>query len=380
MSNNVSIKSRLVDFFAYCLNAVLLRIVGYVDENGSKRIGLNAVNAKFSDNGAANKLLPVSIISRSLYSEYHKAYPIAEINELKQVLKQQFADKLAIHLISADVNHQRQVVSFIFSSKLAERLPFFCLLLPESLVVHAGLEDDVVQADLGGARWFLYKNGRTFSSQLGSALCASLTSFALIQGVPENTLSVYYDDKSMPSLLLKGLKNLTPKSLYSAVNFAIPTTSQLPWKAISITCIAALVLYFSIVSAYLAAVYPAREAEVAQLNDTVQSVFLKQKQYESVLQQIQEVNDEISKHRSVYPLWLVSRHLLELNVTMQSAELIGHELTIVGNTDNAIQVLSAITELDFVNTASFSQPTRRSRGRETFTIRISLKIEAPYAQ
>src|SRR5690606_10789141 len=106
-------------------------------------------------------------------------------------------------------------------------------------------------AEFGEARWFIYKNGSTFSSQLSTGLCSSLASFALIQGVPEATPTIRVSDSKTPALLLEGLKKLGLKRLFSVMKISLPTGKQLPWKAIAITCITSLMLYFAAVSVYL---------------------------------------------------------------------------------------------------------------------------------
>lgn len=378
MSNKVKGRAQLFNFVSRLVNSFLLRLSGYVDTDGVKLFKQGNGGICFKAE-TENKLPLISIVGRTLYSEYHKSYPIADLRELKQVLKQLHSDRMAIHLISQEVNHQRQVMSFVFSPKLNNNLPTLCFLLPESLVAYAGLKEEILQAEFYG-KWFLYKNDKFFSSQLVSSLCSNLQTFGLIHGIPETTSTASFTESDTPSFLFQSVKKLNTSQMVSAFRFALPERKAIPWKPLMFIGVGALTLYFSFISLYLAVVYPDREEQVRQLSDQVQSALSTQEKYDLTYEQLDVVYSELNRQRSVFPVWLVLKHLAGLDVDLQSSELTGDELVVNGRAENAIQILSAISDLSIVKSASFSQPTRRSRNQEVFSIRIAFKPEAWNAQ
>lgn len=366
-------KKLLPNLLASLKCSLLSRLVIYYSKSGLLRLIIKNEQIYFANQANKKNRFLVCIAARDTYSEYHKSYPITGASELRQVLAQQYDGKVVVHLISPAEGHQRQVVSYVFNASIKEQLPAISFIIPDAILLSLGLDQPRVKAEVADGAWFLFKNKEQFSSQQRSELCGDLDIFGIIQGVPENTPTEVITAKDLPAILLKGLSCLKLSLLQACFHYQKPPRVSLPWRSLIIGSSTLITSYFLFVSAYLALAIPARESQLQQLNPGMATVFTLREQLEHTEQQARALSEALGTQRSIYPTWLILKQLVDMQVTVQNIELSGTELLISGSAANAIAVLSSLTELPTTEQASFSQPTRRSRGQEAFTIRLVFK-------
>lgn len=320
----------------------------------------------------------IYIIARSAYREFEKTYPIENRSDLKAVLDQQFEGQDCIHQIQKTANHQSLVKTFVFDSQLMQSLPAFCVLLPESLVLHAALQQKHCKVALvdQAYTWFLYVRAEHFSSQLASRLCSDLNTFSMVNGVPQEIEELNISPGAKPALLLQGLKSLSPALLLNFVRYKRPQGKALPWRAIGITAFVVLLGYFSASTLYLNWTATSAAQAIAGFGPDVDQVMAQKQQFEDLKTKLDKTQQLLAQQKSSLPVWSLLLHLLQSGANISAFQWQNGQLVVQGTTPVATALVEAITKLPYVSKAAFSEATRRERELDSFSIKIEFRQEA----
>ncbi|OBP15324.1 hypothetical protein A5320_08140 [Rheinheimera sp. SA_1] len=324
----------------------------------------------------------VYIAARRSYLEFEKVYPIESSSDLKAVLNQQFEGRDCIHLIQKTANHQSLVKTFIFDTKLISALPAFSILLPESVVLHAALQDrhckSVIRDE--GQSWFLYVRAAHFSSQISNIICGDLDTFSMVNGVPQDIEEIDIQPSDKPALLMKGLKSISPTSLLNFIRYKRQQAQPLPWREIGVSTVAGLLCYLSLSSFYLHWTESSASKIVASFGSDVDLVMTEKQQVEELQLKLNKAQQLLLQHENTWPVWSTLLHLLDNGVSLSSFQWQNGHLIVKGTTPVATGLIEALTKLSYVSRATFTDPTRRERDLDSFSIKIEFRLEAEDAK
>jgi len=324
----------------------------------------------------------VYIAARRTYLEFEKIYPIENISDLKAVLNQQFEGRDCIHQVQKTSSHQSLVKTFIFDSKLVAALPAFSILLPESVVLHAAMQDRhcklVIRDE--GLSWFLYVRSEHFSSQIANAICGDLDTFSMVNGVPQDIEKIEIPLHDKPELLMQGLKRLSPSVLLNFTRYRKQQSKPLPWREIGITTLVGLLFYFSISSFYLQWTESSASKIVEGFGSEVDLVMTEKQQVEDLQLKLTKIQHLLLQQEATWPVWSTLLHLLDLGVNLSAFQWQNGNLLVKGEIPEATGLIEVLTKLPYVNKATFTDPTRRERDLDTFSIKIEFRLEADDAK
>ncbi|MBU2225654.1 MAG: hypothetical protein KKB00_16615 [Gammaproteobacteria bacterium] len=324
----------------------------------------------------------IYIAARRTYLEFEKVYPIENASDLKAVLNQQFEGRDCIHQVTKASNHQSLVKTFIFDSKLVAGLPAFSILLPESVVLHAALQErhckSVIRDE--GLSWFLYVRSEHFSSQIANAICEDLDSFSMVNGVPQDIEKIEILPYGKPELLMQGLKRLSPSVLLNFTRYKRQQAKPLPWREIGLSTLVGLLFYFSISSFYLQWTERSASKVVEGFGTEVDLLMSEKQQVEDLQLKLNKIQQLLLQQEPTWPVWSTLLHLLDRGVNLSAFQWQNRNLLVKGEIPEATGLIEALIKLPYVSKATFTDPTRRERDLDSFSIKIEFRLEAEDAK
>jgi hypothetical protein len=134
---------------------------------------------------SSRRVRAVNVLSRELYTEFRKLYPITDAKDLKQVLSQSYSNN-ALHQIGPFLQGGREVVSYEITADVFIARRFPGIWLPVSFLLSKSVSSQDFTAEVHTEQpWYLASFAERSYSQLKNGLSANLDVFRLMQGVPD---------------------------------------------------------------------------------------------------------------------------------------------------------------------------------------------------
>ena len=324
------------------------------------------------------------ILSREHYFETSKIYPIANKRELKQAIhfddeKGPF-DGLTLHHIERIDEQNHRVTFWVVEPNILEKYRLTpWLILPESFILAHALKDGVELASIEriNKKLFISKTGLGVFSGVQSSQIQDLESFAFSTGSPlHEDGGNYFTRHEFIGFLAKGLSSLNVSKLqgFFTLNANKLSLNSFPWKVSAVLSVSVFSVYLSLSSLWL--IYKEHQltneikAQQSQVNEalTLQRAFQQELQWQKLL---------FTPTQNISPHWDTWKILLEaVNVGAQfkNLEFKNKIVTFHGTADESVKatdILAKLSDNPKVQSASFSQPVRKYRGKEDFVISFS---------
>lgn len=316
----------------------------------------------------------IQILRRDCYSEQHKQYPALSGSALKAVLAQEFSGQPVLHRVGPLQNGQQQVTTYSMTPALTEKLKtgFW---LPETLLLGSALPGEVLAVHDSGQNFFCcHWNGQSYSA-LQTAICPDANRFKMVQGLPADLPVRQLTSADYQLLLLRGLTAL-PLQSYAGFWRTQQSGVSVHWRGVLIAALIGWSVYLTLVSGWLHWQNGRIQQQTEAMGPKVNELLELQKQYETSRALQQEVADSLQQ--AIYPdqLSLLMLSLTSQQVTVERLQLKGGAAELTARAAKATSALSAIQQMPFVASASYSNATRRVGEQEQFTVSIQFKSGA----
>lgn len=322
------------------------------------------------------KLSLATIVPRSYYTEFRRNYPVLDKKDLTAVLHQDYP-KHAIHLIFPTDHNHRVVSTFVFDDAFLARLTHPQFLLPESLVLAAAVQHKQASVEVKTERpWFIYADGAKVVSQLSNSLVPNALMFRLAQGVPDDVEQVQFQEHQLPNAYVQGAVRLAGTAMAPFFYLAAAKHKLPDWKPLVAASVLVLALHMGLSSWFVGWQASARNAEIAALGPKMDELLEAQQNHQALQQQLTALNQQLANTTVVFPVWEITRQLLDAGVILHNLDQQGNQLELRGLAVKATEVLVQLQQRADVVDATFIAPTRRSDEKEQFHIRLSLAVGA----
>ncbi|MFT7195299.1 MAG: hypothetical protein ACI8U1_002958, partial [Rheinheimera aquimaris] len=316
----------------------------------------------------------VVVLARNHYQEFIHLYPVAQLGELKQILRTEYPQAGVLHYIGPEQDQRRLVCTIVIPPETLQQFSRLTLLIPESLLLwHSVKADSAIYQCDSLARYFLYSAAAVPVSQQIGAFCPDVTSFALNNGIPDQAAQKHVDADSYANKLVQALAN----SVFVIAKLAVlvrPQVKQiqLPFKAIAITAAVSLLLYIVLVTAYYSVLIDNRKNQLAELGSSVNQLLDIQQQLQHTGSDSQRLISLRQDKQYFAHLWLVIVTLLQqdTSVQLQNITTENGRLVIRGQAGQATSVLTSLQRSEWVLDARFDAPVRRQTTKDAFVISL----------
>jgi hypothetical protein len=371
MATKINLKNKLSDVATRLFNVLVLPLTRYVTESEIYQMVSTESGYTMRTNPTSN-LSIVNIINRACYSEFSKTYPLASAKDLKAVLNSEYHGKLAFHMLYPEQNQHTLVFSFVVHDSVRDRLPPVCVVLPESLLLHKGLSGKHCLLSVFGQQgeWFLYSKVDRFSSQMKSTLCPTADVFALAYGVPDSAENVRLERTELASALLCGISKVGSSLFSLFLVVSASTFAFIPWRKVGISAAIILNTYFLTASTYINHVISTRSGQLEELRPAMNEILVTQQNYEKLVESTKVVAKELGSQQVSDPAWEVILLLIEQGVDLSAIEWKSKTLMLKGSVGQATDLLSSLKVMPTIASASFTEPTRRDKDKDSFQIEL----------
>lgn len=331
----------------------------------------------------------IVVLSRQLYREFSKDYPVNSKADLTAVLANEFIGKQVFHLSVALPEQGFRVTSYEVLPAALAQLQRYCLLLPESwLIQQAASQDQLVQITQSWGRYFVFRHGNRAGSQLTSALCADAESVLHVQGLPEDLPIRLCTEAESRALLWHSLSQQFSVQLWHFGCAGQGQKKVLPWRWLATSAATVLIAYFAAAALFIDYQQRQTEAEVAAMGPEVQQLLDQQNEAETLKSQLTELSAQLNTVQPIFPLWQIVEQLLSQHIQVRSLQVNMRKVEISGLAERATDVLQMLKNTPGVTQVEFSAPTRRDQGLDLFSISLQLqglttapvKAEVPHEQ
>lgn len=317
-----------------------------------------------------------TIVARCHYQEYVKTYPIAQLKELKQILKTEYQQPYVLHYIAPEQNQQRAVCTLVIDPQVIRQIGRSTLIIPETLLMWQALpKGEIAYQSQSSEPYFLLSSARVPTSQLINRFCADFTSFSLNNGVNDAVKLIQLPAAQYANQLAtafnRSLPHLPKLSLLAKTQLL---KMALPVKAMAITALSVLVSYGAAVTLYYHIAITDRQNKITALGIEVNELLQLQQQLQQTTESAAQLQIlRLDKHATAH-IWQVVITLIQqqAGVSIQNVTLERGRFMLRGEAEQATAVLSALQASSFVIDASFDAPVRRQRDRDAFVIAVTL--------
>lgn len=316
------------------------------------------------------------IVSRRHYQEFIRLYPVAQLSELKQILRTEYPQPGVLHYIGPEQDQRRSVCTVVFQPELLQQFDRLTVLIPESVLLWRALQPEYAVYQCNSfAGYFLYCAAAVPVSQQTSPFCPDVSSFALNNGIPDQAQQHQLSQNHYASALVAALA----KSVLAINKLAVVTKPrlnlvQLPLKAMAITTAAILLSYTVLVTGYYSLMLDNRQAQLAALGDSVNQLLDTQQNVQQIAAAASQLVELRQQKQASAHIWQLLLPLLQHDVSLQLQNLASENGRFVlrGEASQATAVLTKLQSSVFVADVRFDAPVRRQRDKDAFVISLQL--------
>lgn len=314
----------------------------------------------------------VNILSRELYSEFRKLYPITDAKDLKQVLAVSFSNN-TLHQIAPLQQEGREVVSYEISADIFIARRFPAIWLPVSLLLSKSVSSQDFTVEVHSEQpWFLASFSERSCSQLRNGLSANLEVFRLMQGVPDGLEHYVLSQDDARGYSLHGLTRVQPAALLPFFSFSYNNTLMLNWRPYTAVLAAVAFLYLATSSAGLAWQKSKMDEAIEMMGDKLNILLGQQEKLAAFQEHINALASEGQRRVPMASPWLLLHLLTENGVTLLDFQQRNKQVAIRGHAPRATDILTLLRQYNGVKSADFTAPVVKVQGSEEFSIRVEL--------
>lgn len=315
----------------------------------------------------------INILSRALYSEFHRFYPIADLRDLQQVLAHSF-DSQTFHQLGPSMQGGRQVISYQVAADFFTKNRFLAFWIPISFILSKGYSESGFTAEIQSENpWYLASFSQHSYSQIRNAVTNNLAVFRLTQGVPDGLPHYELNNQQCHQKSIQHLGKIKPQDWLTFSCFNSNQMAALPWRPYAMVLGVTAVLYMATASLVLEWQGSARVAAIEALGKDLNALLSKQEQLARLQADVQSLTLLQEQKIALSPTWLLVNQLNEMDVTILDLSQRKLVLNIRGQTLRATDVLTQLRQHPLIESADFSAPVIKNQGKDEFTMRVELK-------
>jgi len=344
----------------------------------------NSSNEKYNFKVTDSCTAKVVIVAKAHYSQTWQSYTSVSKKELQQILTLQKNNENSAATIF-QVNSNKAIDGFevkkiTFDAQLLNTLGEQRLLIPETELL--SLQDSQQQKLSKGQTWlssFETPMGTLFAScfadkcvsSYAGGLISSIDTFKLSSGLPAEVESTHINKQCYASFLFncvtkEPLDRLYPKVAFNAKTwFKVQDLHLLYWAPLLTAC-----AFYLLSNSYLWIQSHNIGSSLAEQGNEVTHLLEKKYQQDKKSQLLNLLNVEFSKTSTVHSHWSLVYRLVESGMMIDRLTFAENVLSIRGKAPNASKVLTDITKVDDVSSATFKGSVSKSRGLESFVLEL----------
>ena len=312
------------------------------------------------------------VVARQCYKTSERKWPIKSKSELLKVVRMQ--QPASLYQISDFQNGQRTVSGVKLSPDVDAALASVRFVIPEHWLLSASQNDNsFLSIQNSKGRWFSAKAAGRYTQTIESHVVNSAEDAKAVMGVSS---AITVEDVDFQNLLQRLLAYTSAQSFTSWSNSWRPLQLKkqtLPWKEIGITTAGVLVVYGVLSTAYLHYLDYSRAAQLEEFGQQVNQRLTERTEAQAALAKIKAINTLPMNTDTLYAQWDIVGffYLNDVEITRLRTDYEVIEMS--GRADSATEVASKLSELANVSGVEFTSPVRKSRGQESFEVRIALR-------
>ncbi len=315
----------------------------------------------------------INILSRQLYREFNKSYPIADLADLKQVLSHSYGQN-TLHQIGPTQQGGREVVSYQIAADFFADKRFPACWVPISWLLSKTQSDTGFTAEIKGEYpWYLAAFSQHSYSQLRNALTDNLSVFRLTQGVPDDLPHLELEHHQSQLLAIQTLGSIKPAALLTFISYDSQRMFSIPWRPYAVSLAVVATLYMATASLALQWQSSQRTAAMEAMGDELNALLAKQDQLAKLQSDIQALSQAQQHKMPLAPAWLLLNQLNEFGAVVLDINQRKRVLTIRGQAQRATDILTQLRQHSLVQSADFSAPVIKVQGKDEFSMRVELR-------
>lgn len=315
--------------------------------------------------------VPFVVLARELYSEQWQSFAIRSKRELQKVLRLRDHDNSVMHFIGDEHEGRRSVLTVTLSQAALVYAQKAYIVLPETLVLNAALDDGVYFVQAAKQNYYLHRNQRQWQSVPTSPLIKDEATAKLALGVSASRNVATLKQNDVQSMLPEGVLKLG-LSYWQQGWRKVESDKPFAWQQALTLSAGVIVLYGLISTAYLSVDRWWTEQQLAEIEPAVSDVLADQNAVNQARATIEELQRFQTNWRAVNNFWQVYRVTEEQNVELRFLRGDFRELTLSGLAENALPFMQDLNASGAVATSDFASPVRANGGQQSFIIEMTL--------
>jgi len=316
----------------------------------------------------------VLILSRNLYKESNKNYPIDNPSEVKKLVKLELSSVGGVNQFTC----YKPVDGKISTNKwhFDEIKSSAKIIIPESFLIGINLGYfTTVELKTNSSKSYIVRTPNGIISATQGGLITDVNSFSMASGVTSQSegrlKSLSFNQMAelvglnLPQILLKYGKEFYVKP-------SNDTALQDLVKPLFVTIFSVLFLYLMLSSAYLVFQDWRITAKLENSSDEVNQALLIQNEYNKLTNTLVKQQSFIDTQSTKTPFWTVVEPLFQ-EARFRSIRFRNQRFVLNGETEQATRLLELLISNPMVEDAKFDNQVRKSRRNEVFIISFRLK-------
>ncbi|MDN7126978.1 hypothetical protein J6J08_06255 [Pseudidiomarina sp. 1APR75-33.1] len=311
------------------------------------------------------------VLARSFYQESWQSFTIRSFNGLRKVLKQKATSSSQQHFIGPWQDGQRRVLTLTLNDEGQALLSRAFVVLPESLVLSAALTEGFYQIESGEHCYFLFNQEQQWQTAVRSSMMRDAQRAQLALGCPSSSPITQINDSQLGPLITRGVSKLG--SHYWRQGWQKSASSKsFAWQP-ALAVIAVIgAIYLALSSGYLMLERSWLNHKLEAITPEVSELLTRQNELASVSDSIEQLSQVYVNADTINGFWEVFAVIEQHQVSLSFMQGDGKQLSVGGQTENALDLLKTLHDLPQVEKAEFASPVRGGSGKQRFRIDLSL--------
>ncbi len=319
------------------------------------------------------------VLARSYYQESWNSYTIRSLKGLHKVLKQKDLKQKAEapaqqHFIGPWRDGQRRVLTLTLNQQGQQLLTKAFTVLPESLVLSAACSEGFYQIEHGQQCYFLFNQEQQWQTAVRSPLMRDAERAKLALGCPSEQHTQHINEAQLGELITRGVKQLGSHYWRQGWQKSVSTRS-FAWRPTLAVAAVIGACYLALSSGYLLLERNLLNRQLEQITPEVSELLTLQSDLADISASIEQLRQVYVNADTINGFWQVLAVVEQHQTQLTFMQGDGQQLSIGGQTENALELLKTLHGLPQVEKAEFASPVRGSGGQQRFRIDLALTTE-----
>jgi hypothetical protein len=346
--------------------------------------GKKVNSAAFPNIQPENYIPPVVIIGREHCFECIKEIPVNKIEEAKKaaVLMDDIApfDGVRFFNIQIITNEKARIHYFVIKNEVFKKFSHKAfIIVPESMLIHAYMK----RKNLINTKLIVNYYERNFIAYHNvdgyKAIVSQDKATEGMNQIIKHTHVLFEDELSLDNsqysnLLMHELFKLPPFSLKQIINTqpVIEFSSSIPYKKISLLCVAFFSIYMATTSVWLYLYEQELSNQISEQREQLNDVFSLQSSFEAESEKYNLLATNTAFSKVTSTIWLTLFGLIDSGGEILTVRYENDSFTIRVKSDKSTDVIEFLSKQADITQPTMVSPVVKSRGKEIVTLNFSL--------